>query len=193
MKTTDEFDRILSEALNEYREAQPLGGLEDRVLQRVQQQSGRRKLWWRWSFAAGLATALLAAAAWIELRDPPYRPLIEQTLVQRVQPVPEGAGNPADLKGRKPDYPETFPSEGLGRPGPARTLASTTYAVAKQPMLKKFPKPAPLTPEERALLALARTNPEALQTLPRNDADLAIAPITIQPLTDTGSGNQGDN
>ena len=68
MKTNDEFDRIMSDALSEYREAEPLAGLEDRVLRRVQQQSGRQRLWWRWSFAAGLAVALLAVAAWIELR-----------------------------------------------------------------------------------------------------------------------------
>ena len=44
MKTTDEFDEILSNALSEYREAEPLAGLEDRVLRRVQQQRERRKL-----------------------------------------------------------------------------------------------------------------------------------------------------
>jgi len=60
-------------------------------------------------------------------------------------------------------------------------------------MRNRFPVPAPLTSEERALLALARTNPEALQTLPRNDGELAIVPITIQPLTNTGGDNQGDN
>ena len=44
MKTTDEFDEILSNALSEYRKAEPLAGLEDRVLRRVQQQRERRKL-----------------------------------------------------------------------------------------------------------------------------------------------------
>lgn len=193
MKTNDEFDRIMSDALSEYREAEPLAGLEDRVLRRVQQQSGRQRLWWRWSFAAGLAVALLAVAAWIELRDPPYRPLIEQTTVQQVTPVPDTAGNFADLEKRKPDYPETFPSEVLGRSRRGGAPLKAAYTVARRPTRDRFPVPAPLTSEERALMALARTNPEALQTLSRNDEALAIAPITIQPLTGTGGDNQGDN
>jgi hypothetical protein len=192
MKTTDEFDEILSNALSEYRKAEPLAGLEDRVLRRVQQQRERRKLWWRWSFAAGLAMALLAVAAWIELRDPPYRPLIDQTTVQQMTSVLQKDKNLAGLDKPKPDYPETVPNGIFGRSNREEPPARAAYTVAKRPIRGKFPVPTPLTSEERALLALARTNPEALQTLPRNDEALAIAPITIQPLTSTG-GDQGDN
>ena len=193
MKTIDEFDEILSNALSEYREAEPLAGLEDRVLRRVQQQSERRKLGWRWSFAAGLAMALLAVAAWIELSHSPYRPRIEQTMVRQVTPAPDTAGSFADPEKRKPPYPATSPGDVLGRSGRGKAPAKTAYAVTRRPMRNRFPVPAPLTSEERALLALARTNPEALQTLPRNDGELAIVPITIQPLTNTGGDNQGDN
>lgn len=192
MKTTDEFDKILNDALSGYREAQPLSGLEDRVLGRLQQQSEQRKLWWRWSFAAGLAMALLAVAVWIQLRDGSYRPRIEQTTVQRLTPVPQTDPNLAGVDKRKPDYAETAPSEVLRRPRQPGTPLSAASIVARRPKCNRFPVPAPLTSEERALMALANTNPQALQTLPRNSEALAIAPITIQPLADTG-GDQGDN
>ena len=65
MTHNDEFDKVLDDALSEYREAEPLAGLEDRVLQRLQLQTEqRRKLWWRWSAIAAAAAALIIAA-WI--------------------------------------------------------------------------------------------------------------------------------
>lgn len=193
MKTTDEFDRILNNALCEYREAEPLAGLEDRVLRRLQQQNERRQLWWRWSFAAGLTITILAVAAWFELRDPAYVPLIEQTTAQQATPAPGTTGNLAEFDGRKPNYPETFPAETLVRPARVRTPAKGASAPAKRSPHNRFPVPAPLTSEERALVALARSNPQALQALPRTDEELAIAPITIQPLDSNGGENQGDN
>jgi hypothetical protein len=42
-------------------------------------------------------------------------------------------------------------------------------------------------------LALANSDPEALQTLPGNDQELAIAPITFQPLAGADGNHEGDN
>jgi hypothetical protein len=55
-----------------------------------------------------------------------------------------------------------------------------------------FPSPSPMTPEERALLLLARRDPDlladAFSTGNRlNAAPIQIAPIEIQPLDKSGS------
>jgi hypothetical protein len=75
MTMNDEFDNILDDAMAEYRDAEPLAGVEGRVLRRLAERTKRRRAWWGWSLAAGLAMALLAVASWFELRDPPYRTL----------------------------------------------------------------------------------------------------------------------
>jgi hypothetical protein len=197
MKTNDEFDNILDDALAEYRDAEPLSGLESRVLRRVQEQPSRRRAWWGWSLAAGLAMALLAVAAWFELRDPPYRPLptyqasTEQAAAQPSHNLRTEKDLIADLEKVRRDYSETFPADTLKQKRRASSKSTPVLAVSSRG--EQFPAPAPLTSEERALLALAHSDPEALRTLPGNNKELAIAPITIQPLTDGSGGNEGDN
>jgi len=199
MTMNDEFDNILDDALAEYREAEPLAGLEGRVLRRLAEPTRRRRAWWGWSLAAGLAMALLAVAARFELRDPPYQPLptyqasTEQPTVAQPSPnLRTERDLSADLENVRPDYPEGFPAGILGH----QRRASSRPALpggANRGRRSQFPAPVPLTFEERALLALARTDPEALRTLPGNDTELAIAPISIQPLADGGDSNEGDN
>jgi len=197
MNTNDEFDNILADALAEYRDAEPLSGLEGRVLRRMQDGPMQRRAWWGWSLAAGLAMALLAIAAWFELRDPPYRPLptyqasTEQPAVAQPSPNLRTEKDPIAAERVRPDYPEAFLPDTLKQKRRASSKPIPAPAVSSRG--EQFPAPAPLTSEERALLALAHTYPEALRTLPGSDKDLAIAPITIQPLTDGSGGNEGDN
>lgn len=196
MTMNDEFDNILDDALAEYREAEPLAGLEGRILRRLGERTERRRAWWGWSLAVGLAMALLAVVAWFELRDPPYQPLpTYQASGERptvAQPSPNLRSERdliAHLENLRPDYPEGFPVGMLGHQ--RRPPSNPKSAVASnRGRRSQFPAPVPLTSEERALLALAHTDPEALRTLPGNDQDLAIAPITIQPLA---GSNEGDN
>lgn len=187
MNTNNEFEAILRDALAEYRDAEPLTGLEARILRRV--QGPQRRAWWGWSIAAGLAMALLAVAAWFELRDPPYRPVstyqasADRPVFGQAPPMAHTRGGPADLPQFTPKSSDHLPR---------RTVAAQTPRATVVPpsVREEFPASSPMTSEERALLALANTDPDALRTLPGNEKELAIAPITIQPLA---GGNEGEN
>jgi hypothetical protein len=200
MKQIEEFDSILDEALEAYREAEPLAGLEERVLYRAQQRNRRRAVWLTWSLATGLITAGLAVAAWFVLRDPPYRPLVEETRI--VRPAVQNAPAPslpaldwAEVwRSANSDhgYPETPPPETFT----ARCRCSGKQSTAAQARIfaqEQFPAPTPMTPDERSLLTLANRDPQALRNLPLLDTEVAIAPIDIKPLGEHETGGEGDN
>lgn len=198
MNYNDEFDHVLDDALADYRHAEPLAGMEHRVLQRVRMQAERRKAWLRWSaFAACAAT--LAFAAWIGLRDRARHEVApgQPTTAQQQKP-------PVELQ---PSNENTHAANQEPGPRPAQIVKaalSRSSNVVRQSALartgqasigRQFPSPTPLSSQERALLALAQTHPEVLRRLPSNqdDREIAIAPINIQPLASATSGNQGEN
>jgi hypothetical protein len=58
-------ERILAEALAQYANAEPLAGLEQRVLQRVRSEGRRRVGRWPWALAASVAVAGMFAVLWV--------------------------------------------------------------------------------------------------------------------------------
>ena len=59
MNDNEQLDNILDEALSAYREAEPLAGIEDRVLQRLRlQPEARRFASWKWGAVAACAAVL---------------------------------------------------------------------------------------------------------------------------------------
>ncbi|HVP50275.1 MAG TPA: hypothetical protein VMT56_03535, partial [Candidatus Bathyarchaeia archaeon] len=72
MNNDAEFDGLLHEALSEYREAEPLAGIESRILARIQDRDARRKTpGWRWALAGACAAALVVAIWFGALRRAP--------------------------------------------------------------------------------------------------------------------------
>jgi hypothetical protein len=190
MTLHDELDQMLDDALAEYREAEPLAGLEDRVLMRVKSQAERaRRPWWQWN-AIAAAAAVLAIAAWIGIggrtrhESFPSRVVQKQGLPAEPHPLTteRGAAKEQVAKANRPQIPRA--------PVPEQ-MAGTALA----PMTERFPSPVPLKPEERMLLALAQTHPEFLGELSRDDDDqeISIAPIHIKPLAEASDENQGEN
>jgi hypothetical protein len=195
MTLHDELDQILDDALVEYRQAEPLAGLEDRVLQRVKSQTERaRQSWWHWN-AIAAAAAVLAIAAWIGFggrarHEAPAPVAQEQTLPAGSYPRAKEthiAKEPS--KDKSMAAPKTVPYR------IARAAAPTQATAQSATVGDQFPSPAPLKPEERMLLALAQTHPEFLGKLSRNDDDqeISIAPIHIKPLAEVSDDNQGEN
>jgi hypothetical protein len=197
MTNNDDFDQILDDALAEYREVEPLAGLEGRVFQRLRLQTERRrKFWWRWSTIAAAAAAV-AIAAWIG-----FSGRVRHELV----PMPGGTQKQMGSVARQaPDTDTRAANRELAAPPSRETrsvhprgyVPTSTQAVAtaRAPVPAQFPSAAPLQPEERVLLALAQTHPELLRELSRdeNDQEISIAPINIKPLAvETGDG-QGEN
>lgn len=191
-----ELDRLLDNALVTYREAEPLAGMEDRVLQRMRLRGERRRaFWWQWKIAtATLAVAALAFVVWIGKHNRVSRPVAQPHVAQEnVAPLTPGP------KAQKVQAGAARPLAGhpSGKKTASRSVAgyAGTAVVAEEhvPVSERFPTPAPLNRNERALLALSRTTPEVLRELPQSDEEISIAPITIKPLADAGSDDQGDN
>jgi hypothetical protein len=201
MNDDEHLDNILDEALSEYREAEPLAGLEDRVLQRLQSRPQERlAMRWKWGAVAACA-ALLAIMAWLG-----WRGHSTQTGAAR---VPVEARNTVVL-------PESRPTTQDARTVPADNSSHTRNDVRTRPAADAGPQlqasenkhrqalalrdpgsdlpsgPAPLTGEERQLIALAQANPDALRAITQEDQPITIAPLTIQPLLSEANQN-GDN
>jgi hypothetical protein len=195
MNSDNELDKLLDDALAEYRAAEPLAGLEDRVLNRVYVESERRrKALWRWSLVS--AAAALAIVAWLGISVRARREQAPTAIAQ--QPPPRSV---------EPQGPPVQSPAANHAPGPVPAVklahatrkdsraAATLVATQRQPMREQFPSPAPLTSSERVLLALAQTHPAALQELPHNDVneEIAIVPIEIKPLAETTGSPEGEN
>ena len=206
MNYGDEFDNILDKALSEYRDAEPLAGLENRVLQRLQLQAGRRqKLWWQWS-AAALTPAILAIAILMGLRNHAQRQPAPLEIARHDKASPRAvehdqqnggsatAQNQSRRLRKSPAAQHTSNGADLfASSKSASTAAPLAPAVTRAFMRSQFPTPAPLTSGEHALVALARTNPGALQNLTQSEDEITIAPIEIEPLAGDGGKNQGEN
>ena len=199
MNQSEQFDCVLDEALACYGEAEPLAGIEERVLRRLSQRSRKRTSSLGWRFATGLLTATLLVAVLLVLRDPSYRPPVEKTRlaeppVQKVPPLSPATNFSEILNSTNADkfYPATPPSGTFARP---RRYAAEASQEARPltAVREPFPAPTPLTPSERALMTLAEADPQALRTLSRAETEIAIAPIEIKPLAGDYAGDEGDN
>jgi hypothetical protein len=177
----DDFDDLIDRALPSYSRAEPLAGLEQRVLQRIQLEApARPRTWWRRpAFAVPAFAALLLAGVVVRMSW---------------QPVPRPSGIRPDqvapnLAVVKP--PAALPR--LAQPAPSRKIRRPRRAPVKSlPKQEIFPAPMPMTPEERVLLAWAgRVPAEAARTLAdlrkRTSEPVSIQQIQIQPLPRDGS------
>ncbi|MGA9565684.1 MAG: hypothetical protein WBS19_09200 [Candidatus Korobacteraceae bacterium] len=187
MNHNQELEKILDQALSEYRDAEPLSGLEDRVMRRIQEQKAiRQPRGLRWAIALGCAAAI-AFAMWLGLeRRPP------QTTAPSARANPESV-QPAPVQVPSVAVADTG-ANASHRPKPARQTASA-MAPPEQPthvMPAVFPSPTPLTAEERAFVAALQRDPVAMPTASDADTAITIAEIEIKPLS-VGGETSGDN
>ncbi len=192
MNPKDNLDRILDHALSEYRDAEPLTGMEDRILRRLAAQPEPIYRRWVWILATAAAAAVIVAALWLGLRVPPD----QQITAKRVtQPAQQAANNASHVETPTLPSAQAHPAA-VTRATSRRPASSALPQIAKtitvRPILKQFPAPAPLTTEEHALLALARTHPDALLAQPDDADKLNIAPIEIKPLAPEAGAPQGE-
>ncbi len=168
MKERDELDGLINEALAGYASAAPLGGLEERVLRRIELASARRRRVWWWAVPA-MAALVVAGVVAPGLLQRPVEPI---PIARALAP----AGPAAELLERRvPRVVKTTP-------------------VRRQRALPKeelFPMPSRMTREERLLVAWAGRAPEELRQAfedlqRRTDEPIAIPPIEITPLDNDG-------
>jgi hypothetical protein len=159
----DEFDDLIDGALATYSAAEPLAGLEDRILRRVTADvTPRRAAPLRWWLAAAIPALAALVALAVLLRSgpqpqpPPNRETARVATPARKLPEPAPPAAPAQ---RRPALPK-----------PAPPL----------PKLRQFPAPSPITAEDRALLLVAQSYPDELLKQPVERIE--IPPIEIAPL-----------
>lgn len=192
MNSDDQLDRILDHALSEYRDAEPLTGMEDRILRRLAAQPEPSSRRWAWILATAAALAVLVFALWLGLRERPQ----QQTVASKVTQTAEHATT-SSAHSETPVVPSAQSHPVAATRAASRRLKSPVMpqvakAAAAKPALKQFPAPAPMTSEEHALLALARTHPDALLAQPDDADKLNIAPIEIKPLAPEAGAPQGE-
>jgi hypothetical protein len=163
----DELDSILDEALASYWDAEPLAGLEERIVTRIRATQRRTR-----AVAAGIVLALSAVMCAVIFGVPtPSHPKlpVKLTAAPRVEAKP--------LPFRRVDVSASKPT-------------SRRRQIA--PKAATFPMRSPVTQEERLLLVMLTQNPGAAAELDRfrqrQNAPLEITPLDIPELP-SGSEN----
>ena len=185
MNHEEHLDNILGEALGEYRDAEPLAGLEDRVLQRLVSQPQKQiSPWLRWGVAAAAAAAL-SLAIWLAVQGRPGR---NDTTERQAA----GQSSQAPIAPRQASAAATLAApRHSGVPAgsqPARLTASA--AIGALPA--QFPVPVPLTGDELAFMAALDKNGESLRESSTSNEPVAIAEIEIKPLSSINN-DSGEN
>jgi hypothetical protein len=166
----DTLDGMLDNALACYSGAEPLAGLEERVLHRVHASEATRRRPIGWAVAFALAAALVLVAIVMKTpRNPAPRPRD----VARAE-IPATVGTAAAVE--KPRITLKHRR--------SRIAARCATPVPKQ---QQFPAPAALTAEERALRSFVERQPAEAQRVfaqlqKRSNEPIHIEPIQIAPL-----------
>jgi len=162
----DELDRLIDGALPGYADAEPLAGLEGRVVNRVRVVRNRRRLAWG-LVAAVAAGVVVGIGIRTERRTVPKPVPVAQVtnIAPPVAAIQRAVRIPARVRARRP---KAFPK------------------------LEQFPAPAPMTAEERAFVAFVERDPTDAQQIfadlrKRADAPIEIQPIQIPPLQSDGA------
>lgn len=150
MNNTDqELEYLIEAALTTYSSAEPRLGLEQRVLNRVRTERGKR-----YSFLWMPTAAIVAACA-----------LLLTTILWRPH-------SPEILR-------STIPAKVVVPVTPEYRVLAQGHRAERSPKRERRHDPALPTDQERALLILARDSPETLKSLRSEDQPVTIEPITI--------------
>ena len=189
MTNHDQFDELFNHALSEYRHAEPLSGLEDRVLRRLEspqkQYSTSRQFMRLGAFATSAALLLFATFLVI----PSHRLQVPREQASSTSPAPAAVQPSATPV-------ENSPVATARRPEPQTSMRPKSSAVqslaATSSPVQAFPTPVRMTSEEHALVAVATAHPDVLQASVREDELITIAPVVIKPLA-SSTEHEGDN
>ena len=162
-----ELDTILDEALASYGKAEPLAGLEERIVSRVRatQRPARGKS------AAIMAAMVLAVSA------------IVCAVLIGVFPTPSRPKPPVLVSTAGQVEDKLLPPKRVQVPAMLKPKSSRRQAAPKEPT---FPMRSPVTEQERLLLVLVTRKPGAAAELDkfrqRQSAPIEIAPLDVPEL-----------
>lgn len=181
MNHDEHLDNILDEALSEYRDAEPLAGIESRILARVHaSESVRKSRGLRWAVVVACAAAIVAAV-WFGVgkRTPHTAAPSEAATIKPVEKAPAHTPVPTVVTSASSTVAVRKPANHIV---PQSTPAET--AVQTKPSV--FPSPSPLTAEERAFMAALNQTAGAMPVTSEPDKAITIAEIEIKPLAIAG-------
>jgi len=155
----DKIESLLDDALASYSRQEPRPGLPRRVLDRIHADTAPGLAFPRWTWAVPLAACLLwAGIFWTRHGVTPER--VQVTQVSQVAAARETA--PA-------------------RPASPR-IVDHRHKRKVLPRLPQFPAPAPVTNDERALLAFVTRAPKEAQAALIDAQQLSVEPIRIEEI-----------
>lgn len=176
MASNDELDRMIDGALASYSGAEPLAGLEERVLNRVRVAEAERPRLrlWRWVLVGSVLAALVVVAIVLRTQRNPAPKTNDIARVETLAPLVQ------------------TPAREAPRVAPTRRGVGKVFQPKRLPKLEQFPAPAPLTAEERALLAFVERSPKDAQQAfadlqKRTNERIEIEAIQIPPLQIDGA------
>ncbi|MEJ2010185.1 MAG: hypothetical protein P8Z30_18860 [Acidobacteriota bacterium] len=178
-------DRLLDSALAHRQKTEPRPGLEVRILENIR-TADRQNAQAHWSWAPRTTGWVLVAAVVVVVaavvyvaylgRGPAVQtPRASQTVTVQPQNKELAASPEATPKPRRvaPVLKAKQAAQEVG-PKPRRTEAHRWPA--------QFPTPAPLTPEEKALMRYVEETPAQVLATPVLKKEAAIQPVEIEPL-----------
>jgi hypothetical protein len=188
----DPLDLLLDSALATYADPDLAGGgdsgLEDRVLAALASArnssdipvTNSRRRWLPWAIAIPIAACLLSL--WLATSRGNHAPSTPLQQVHRSQPTPALPTSSVSIASQSTPH-RTIPHNRSALP----PSAALTASAEPLPRLDVFPTPQPLTPQERALVAVAVQTPLPLraalaQAQIQDDPPIRIAAIHIPPL-----------
>ncbi|HEU5453107.1 MAG TPA: hypothetical protein VFU76_14025 [Terriglobales bacterium] len=196
MSDNRKLDDLLDRGLREYSQAEPRPGLEDRILANLRTQPEPRPRWRIW------IPALAAAAAIIVIVALALRPH-EQTAPSATAKGENGprATSRATVATAMPPREKTAPHVStkhapvVAHQRRARTVQVASTGQPSLPRQQTFPAPAPLTEQEKLVMALLRHAPDQARQVAqfqeteraRTDSFLRTGELPDAPGPDTRS------
>jgi hypothetical protein len=191
MKNENEMrlDELLDSALAQYGAAEPLHGLEDRVLGRLN-GAGARRAWWMWGVVAAAVAAAIVVAVLLArpAEQKPAQTAGAQSVPQQAttkQPVVVAAetknagGRPRDPAITAKNLPSTVQST---------TKLRSERAANALPRRDVFPTPMPPTEQELLLARYVRVTPRAEVLAQVNRKPLEFHEDPLSAPADGGGG-----
>jgi hypothetical protein len=165
----DTLDRLIDQAVRAYSQAEPLSGLEERILNRI--KTAKPKPGHRSGLFALAAAGLLFC-------------LCVTLLMSRHN---ASTSLPTTIAIEKPNRPPAALVANLTAPHPDRAPPARRVRVhSRLPKRSQFPSPDRATPEERALARFVQNDPDGalklVASLRAIDAPIEIQPMEIKPL-----------
>ena len=183
MEHKDRFvDELLDSALAHHRRTEPRPGLEARILKHVRAAIGEDaggQVWKLWLAAAATAAAVVVFVA-IHVANRPQK--------QAAQPSQASKSVPAPLPGKSltansGTAPEAAAATTVVEPRrTARRERNSPRRIEAHHWPSQFPSPAPLSPEEKALVRYVQETPPQVLAQPILKPESAVQRVEVEPL-----------